>query len=289
MISPLMAMTGYTRSVQRFAAARIRTSDSVTETFGTYKSAYDTAGKYKQYCLDCSQLSYVSLSSLLGINDLFANLTTEQKKTSLDVQQIKNALFQTTNELLSENSLRYDYWLAAAQAYRSLAADDDSSVLYMNALQSVFNIVGTDKVVGINQYSADALYLFIDLQMRAGNDSATNTKIKEKLAILVQLVGTPFQVQFVQGIVLARDAKYDEAIKLFEGIKTEVQASTTLTEVGKKQLIDLADKRIEEVKKLKSSQGSNTVQTTVTVTPTPTASLVPTAKPTATVTPSSTP
>lgn len=289
MIPPFMTMLGYARSVQRFALAREQAGKSTTEALATYESAYDYSTLYKQYCTECPQLSYVSLSTLLGINELFGNLTSEQKASSQELHRIKNLLMQSSTELLGKNSLRYDYWLAVAQAYRTLGTDDESTVLYTLAVQSARNIVGSSQSMGINQYSADSLYLYIDLLMRVGNDVATNTTIKEKLAVLVQLVGTPIQVQFVQGIVLARDAKYDDAIKLFEGIKTEVQSSATLSEAGKKQLIELADKRIEEVKKLKSTAGSNSAQTTVTVTPTPTSTIAPTAKPSVSTTPSSTP
>jgi len=284
-----MTMVGYIRSVNRYSAARIEARTNSSTALVTYQRAYDVANYYKSYCSDCPQLSYVSLSTVLGIHDLFASLTPEQRKASQELFRVRNFMMQSVTEVLGRNSLRYDYWLATAQAYRAIATEEESTVLYMLAVQSLQNIVGGEQQRGINQYSVDALYLYIDLLMRTGNDTATNTLVSQKLATLVQLVGTPVQVQFIQGIMLARTAKYDEAIKVFEGIKAEVEQTASLTPEGKKQILDLADKRIEDVKKLQSSQKtSSPVKTTVNVTPTPTASTTVSAQPTITSSPTPT-
>ncbi len=271
LVTPSMTMVGYAKAIQRYAVARQQVTKKDTAALQTYSDAYSLSSAYRRYCKDCAQLSYLSLSTLLGTSDLYNGLTEEQRNTSQELRQVRNMMLQSVTDLLSKNSVRYDYWLTVSQAYRGIADDEKSTSLYTLAVQSVRN------ALAVNQYSIDANYLYVDVLLRLGNDAQINNEIKSKLAILKQLVGTPFQIQFIDGIMLAREQNYDGAIKAFEAIKKEAADSQSMTTDEKKQITSLADKRIEEVNKLKQSStqtkppaATKTVTPTVTVTPTPT-------------------
>lgn len=247
LVTPTMTMIGYSKAVQRYSVARLQVSKKDTGAIQTYSNAFATASNYRQYCKDCAQLSYLSLSTLLGTSELYAGLTEEQRNASQELRQVRNMILQSITDLLGKNSVRYDYWLSVSQAYRGIADDEKSSSFYTLAVQSVRN------ALSVNPYSIDANYLYINILLRLGNDAEINTEIKSKLSVLKKLVGTPYQIQFVDGVMLAREQNYDGSVKAFEAIKQDAADSKTLTTDEKKQIISLAERRIEEVKKLKET------------------------------------
>ena len=191
---------------------------------------------------------------------------------------------QSATGLIGTNSTRYDYWLTVSQAYRGISDDENSTTLGTLAIQAARNSLSVD------QYSVDALSEYIDMLLRLGNDTSINTEIKTRLGTLKSLVGTPYQVQFIEGVMLAREANYDGAIKAFEAIKKEAADSTSLSNDDKKTIITAAEQRISDVKKLQAEATKNPPKVTTTpivkitpsVTATPKVTSTPTAVPTTT-------
>lgn len=270
LVPPTITMAGYAKSLQRYAVAKLQLSQGSTESSKTFMDAYALASRYRQYCDKCAQLPYLNLSTLVASTDLYAGLTLEQRNASAELRDIRNMTLQGITDLLGKNTIRYDYWLTISQAYQLIAEDEKSASLYILALQSARN------ALSVNPYSVEANYLFLDMLLKTGNTPEINTRVKETVALLKQLVGTPYRIQFTDGIIAAREQKYDEAISLFEKIKTEAQNAANLNENDKKLIVSLAEQRIEEVKKLKTG----TPQTEQNTTPRPTQ----TPRPTPTVT-----
>ena len=268
LITSTMTMVGYARSLQRFAVAQSQVSDKPADALKSFSDSYSMATSYRKYCKECSQLSYLSLSALSGTNDLYGRLTEEQQANSTELRQIRNLLLQASTELLGTSTIRYDYWLAVSQSFQTIANAEKSTYFYTQTLLSIRNSLA------VNPYSVEANYLYVDTLLRLGNDAETNKLIYERLAIIKSLVGTPYQIQFLDSIMLAREKKYDDAIAAFEQIKKEVSKATNLSADEVRQLSSLADARAAEVKKLKETPVT-TPTTTVrpSITPTPSATL----------------
>lgn len=265
-IAPSMTMVGYAKGLQRYAVAKQQVAKKDTKALTTFSDAFALTSSYRQYCKDCAQLSYLSLNTLIGTSNLYSGLTVEQRNSSQELRQVRNMTLQSITDLLNKSTVRYDYWFTVAQAYQAIADDEKSTSLYTLAVQSVRN------ALSVNQYSIDANYLYVDVLLRLGNDTQINTEIKDKVAILKRLVGTPYQIQFIDAIMLAREQKFADSIKAFEKIEKDVAAANDLSTDDKKALTSLAQQRMEEVKKLQQTP----VKPTTTPKPTPSATPTPT-------------
>ncbi|MCC7304234.1 O-antigen ligase family protein [bacterium] len=260
--APVMTMIGYTKALQRYTVAKVQVTKKDTKALSTYSDAFSLAGKYKLYCTDCAQLPYLSLSTLIGTSALYSGLTPEQKATSTELQQIKNMTLQAITDVLAKNTIRYDYWFTIAQAYQTIAGDEKSSSLYTLSVQSIRN------ALSVNQYSIDANYLYVDILLRLGNSDEINVEVRNKLATLKKLVGSPYQIRFIEGIMLAREKDYAGAIKTFQSIKKDVGESS-LTVEEKNAVSALAEQRANEVTKLQQTDKSTPIPST-TLPPKPT-------------------
>ena len=66
LVSPTMTMVGYTKALQRYSVARQQVANKDSKALTTYSDAYSVASSYQKYCKQCTQLKYLSLTTLLG-------------------------------------------------------------------------------------------------------------------------------------------------------------------------------------------------------------------------------
>jgi len=271
-IPPIRTMAAYTRAAERVAMASRQIESKTGNPYETLNNGILILKNVKA-CDQCSQIKYEQLSILLLQHSIVDSYTDEQKKSiESQFRAVKNQLLNATNALNMTNSTRYDYFIATAKAYKKFAVEEKSTSFYWLTLQNL------KAALLLNQYSVDASYSYIDTLLSVGTDAEISTT----LATIKQIVGSPVQVQFYEGVLLARNQKFAEAITIFETMKKDALANTALTEDQRKQIVTLAETSIVDIKKAQTDV-AKTPTTTPVITPTPTVTATP--KPTATVTP----
>jgi hypothetical protein len=262
---PTATMISYVRAAQRLNVSAQENSkeNNTAVSSKTLISAYTIALSAKNTCNECSQLNNLKLNSLLSLYAYYDGLTGKDRENSNELRQVKNMLLQSVTDLTAQNPARYDYWLSIAQAYKLVATDEKASSFYVLSVQSLKNSLK------LNQYSIDASLLYIETLLSIGNDNEINTEIATQVSILKSIVGSPIQVQYYEGILLARAQKYTEAIATFEGIKKEVEATSQFTVEQKAAYIKLIDAAITDITKAEVENKKPAVTPTPSVTVTP--------------------
>jgi hypothetical protein len=279
---PFVGQIAYTRATQRYSAASYEQSKKDDNSSKTLINSYNAAALYSGTCSNCHSLYALKLNSMLTLHSYYDNLGEKERAESAELRQVKNMLLQSATDLLAKNPTRYDHWVTLAQSYRIFATEEKSTSFYILTIQSLKN------ALSLNPYSIDANYLYIDTLLAAGNNADLNTEIRAKVATLKEIVGSPLQVRFYDGILAARNRDYVTAIKLFEQIKGDIEKSTTINADQKASMQKLVDTSIEDIKKAQEqssvtpvpSPSAITKAPTPSVTTTPSATAVPTTAPT---------
>lgn len=244
-----------TKAQSRLIIGQTEAAKSVEVGAKTLQSSFEIANRPILLCSSCTTLSPLRLNSLIALESIYKTLPEDKQKESVELQQIYNLILAESSSLFSNTSARYDHWLLLSQAYRLLAEQEKSSTFYTMSLQSVKNALVN------NPLSIEANYVYIDTLMTIGNTNEINTEIAGRIQLLKQLVGTPIQLQLTEAILYARIQQFSTALDILEKIKTETESLTSFTEEQKKQVIDIVNARIAEIKKAEQEANSKPQQT----------------------------